>query len=417
MDSVVSSKEKPQILAIVPARSGSKSIPHKNARSFLGHPLLAYSIAAGLQAKSVSRVIVSTDDEEIAYLARKYGADVPFMRPADLAQDDTLDLPVFEHALNWFAKQEKYRPDIVVQLRPTSPLRPPDLVDRAVDALIKHKQADSARGVVPSGQNPHKMWKMTRDGSLQPLLKVKSIDEPYNAPRQQLPPTYWQTGHVDAICTSTILKKHSMTGEYIWPVLIDPRYTVDIDTTNDWRRAEWLAASGELDLVWPGKAKRPLPNNIRVLGHDFDGVLTDNRVWVNEEGREQVAANRSDGLGIKMLQQAGIQAAVISLEQNPVVARRCEKLGITYRTGIEDKVQALKELISEKNIAPESVVYVGNDTNDLPCFPIAGCAVAVADSHAEVLRQADLRLTKRGGHSAVRELCDLILANRTKEIE
>jgi len=413
----VSAKKNPEVLAIVPARGGSKSIPHKNIQSFLGHPLLVYSIAAGLQAKLVTRVIVSTEDENIAELSQKYGAEVPFMRPADLAQDDTLDFPVFEHALSWLAKQEKYRPDILVQLRPTSPLRPPGLVDHAVDTLIANKQADSVRGVVPSGQNPHKMWRIGKDGALQSLMKVKGVDEPYNAPRQVLPSTYWQTGHVDAIRTSTILKKRSMTGDTIWPVLIDPRYTTDIDAPNDWRRAEWLAQSGELDLVWPTKAPRALPASVQLLVLDFDGVLTDNRVWVSEEGREQVAANRSDGLGLKMLQKSSIQAAVISMEQNTVVAKRCEKLGIPYRTGIEDKAHALKELISEKGIAPENVVYIGNDTNDLPCFTLVGCAVAVADSHPDVLRQADLRLTKKGGHGAVRELCDLILANQTLENE
>jgi YrbI family 3-deoxy-D-manno-octulosonate 8-phosphate phosphatase len=406
---------KMEVLAIIPARGGSKSIPRKNIQPFLNHPLLAYSIAAGLQANSVTRVIVSTDDEQIAEVARQYGADIPFLRPSDLAQDDTLDLPVFTHALNWLATHEKFKPDVVIHLRPTSPLRPRDLIDRAVETLINNKQVDSARGVVPSGQNPHKMWKIGINGDMQTLLKVKGIAEPYNAPRQQLPPTYWQTGHVDAIRTSTITKKHSMTGDAIWPVVIDPRYTVDIDTPNDWRRAEWLASSGELDLVWPTRAPRPLPADVQLLVLDFDGVMTDNRVWVNEEGSEQVAANRSDGLGFILLRRAGVQSAVISMEQNPVVAKRCEKLDIPYLSGIEDKATALKSLMSNKGVAASNVVYIGNDTNDLPCFPLVGCAAAVADSHPDVLRQADLKLSKDGGHGAVRELCDLILANKTKE--
>lgn len=413
----MNAKKPPEVLALIPARGGSKSIPHKNARLFLGHPLVAYSIAAALQARAVTRVIVSTDDEDIAELARGYGAEVPFMRPAELAQDDTLDHPVFAHALAWLAKQERYKPDLVVHLRPTSPLRPPDLVDRAVETLLAHKQADSVRGVVPSGQNPHKMWKLGGDGAMQPLLKVKGVKEPYNAPRQALSPTYWQTGHVDAIRASTILMKKSMTGDTIWPVHIDPRYTVDIDTQSDWRRAEWLAASGELELVWPGRTTRRLPAKVELLVLDFDGVLTDNRVWVSQEGAEQIAANRSDALGMRLLLAAGVQAAVISMETNPVVARRCEKMGIPCQVGIENKAAALKKLISEKGLAPENVVYIGNDTNDLPCFPLVGCAVAVSDSHPEVLRQADLRLSSRGGHGAVRELCDLILADRTKENE
>lgn len=413
---MVKQSKKAEVLAIVPARGGSKSIPHKNIQSFSGHPLLAYSIAAGLHAKTVSRVIVSTDDNEIADIARQYGAGVPFLRPEELASDNSLDLPVFEHALDWLARQEKYKPDIVIQLRPTSPLRPPGLIDEAVELLRDHKQADSVRGVVLSGQNPHKMWKLNAEGSLKPLLKVKGIEEPYNAPRQKLPVTYWQTGHIDAIRTATILRKHSLSGDNVWPVFIDPRYSVDIDTTNDWRRAEWLAASGELDIVWPGKKPRPFPSKVSMLVFDFDGVLTDNRVWVNEEGKEQVAANRSDGLGIMMLMRSGVKAVVISLETNPVVARRCEKLGLPYRAGIENKPEVLREVIKQNNVSADGVVYVGNDINDLPCFPLVACAVAVADSHPEVLRQADFRLANKGGYGAVREICDLVLSQNQRRL-
>lgn len=403
--------KQPEVLAIIPARGGSKSLPRKNALPFLGHPLLAYSVAAATQSKRVTRTIISTDDREMAEAAKRYGAEAPFLRPAELAQDDTLDLPVFQHALSWLAKNEGYKPEVVVHLRPTSPLRPKGLVDRAIEILTKNKSADSVRGVVLAGQNPYKMWRLDEGGPMQPLLKVKGVSEPYNAPRQKLPITYWQTGHIDAIRTATITKKNSMSGENIWPVVIDPRFTVDIDNPNDWRRAEWLAASGELDMVWPGKAPRAFPKNVRMLVMDFDGVMTDNRVWVNQEGTESVAANRSDGLGLMMLMKAGVKAVVISMEKNPVVARRCEKLGIEHYLGIEDKATLLRQVLAEKKIAPAEAVYMGNDTNDLPCFPLVACGIAVADSHPEVLRQADLVLKNRGGHGAVRELCDLILAN------
>ncbi|MEX2144545.1 MAG: HAD hydrolase family protein [Anaerolineales bacterium] len=411
------SPKQPEVLAIVPARGGSKSIPRKNAQPFLGHPLVAFSIAAGLQSKSVGRVIVSTDDEALAELARHYGAETPFLRPTEYAQDDSPDLPAFQHALRWLAKNEKYRPDIVVQLRPTSPLRPRDLVDRSVETLLAHNEADSVRGVAPAGQNPYKMWTISKEGGMQPLLKTRGLAEPYNAPRQALPLTYWQTGHIDAIRTHTILKKGSMSGEVIWPVLIDPRYAVDIDTLNDWRRAEWLAASGELDMVRPGSAPRPLPSQVKLLVMDFDGVLTDNRVWVNEVGNEQVAANRSDGLGVKMLLKAGVTVLVISMEENPVVARRCEKLGISYKKGIANKGPLLQEILAERSVSANEAVFLGNDINDLPCFPLVACGVAVADAHPEVIRKADLVLGKRGGQGAVRELCDLILANNSKEIK
>ena len=127
---------KPEVLAIIPARGGSKGIPRKNIRLFAGYPLIAYSIAAGLQAATVTRVVVSTDDAEIAEIARSHGAETPFLRPVELAGDRALDLPVFEHALTWLAEKENYHPDIIVHLRPTTPIRPPDLVDRTVRLLL-----------------------------------------------------------------------------------------------------------------------------------------------------------------------------------------------------------------------------------------------------------------------------------------
>jgi CMP-N-acetylneuraminic acid synthetase len=189
-----------EVLTIIPARGGSKGLPRKNLHSFLGHPLIAFSIAAATQAKTVSRTIVTTDDEEIANVSKKYGAEVPFMRPSDLARDDTPDLPVFKHALGWLAKNEDYHPDIVIHLRPTSPVRPRSCVDDGVQLLMDHPEASSVRGVVPSSQNPHKMWWVdSNNGQMIPLLQVEGIAEPYNSPRQALPKTFWQTGHIAAI--------------------------------------------------------------------------------------------------------------------------------------------------------------------------------------------------------------------------
>jgi len=399
------------VLALVPARGGSKSIPRKNVMSFAGHPLLTYSIAAGLKARAVGRVIVSTDDAEISSVAREYGAEVPFLRPASLALDGTPDLPVFEHALAWLESHEGYRPEIVVQLRPTSPVRPPDCVDRAVETLLAHPEADSVRGVVPSGQNPYKMWRIEADGGMKPLLQ-DGFDEPYNMPRQALPPMFWQTGHVDAIRTSTILEKGSMSGDVILPLILDPRYTVDIDNPRDLERAEWLMASRELDLVRPGPGPRPLPEHVELLVLDFDGVLTDNRVWLDADGTEWVAAHRGDGWGIARLLESGVQVVVLSTETNPVVAARCRKLGIPAIQGVREKGPALLDLLRERGVAHDRVVYVGNDVNDLPCFPLAGCAVTVADGHPKALQQADWVLRARGGRGAVRELCDILLERR-----
>lgn len=410
------------VLAIIPARGGSKSIPRKNIRPLAGHPLIAYSIAAGLQSDSVNRVIVSTDDEEIAAIARQYGAETPFLRPAEYSQDTTTDFPVFTHALNWLADNENYEPDIVIQLRPTSPVRPPDLVETAVRILIDHPEADSVRGVVPSGQNPYKMWRINSVGRMVPLLQVEGIVEPYNSPRQTLPPTYWQTGHIDAIRTSTIFAKNSLSGDVIFPLVIDNSYTIDIDTLKDWELAEDLVNEGKLPMIMPAGAKdknwvpgvgqrRSLPTKPALVVFDFDGVMTDDRVWVDQNGHEMVAANRSDGMGIAMLRQAGIPMVVLSTETNLVVAARCQKLSLPVIQGLSDKARVLQDLLIEREIDPSQVVYLGNDVNDLACFPWVGCAVVVADAHPEVRDQADIVLTHNGGFGAVRELCDLILKN------
>jgi N-acylneuraminate cytidylyltransferase len=162
-------------------------------------------------------------------------------------------------------------------------------------------------------------------------------------------------------------------------------------------------------MVWPGKPPRRMPEAIRLLVIDFDGVLTDNRVWVDQDGREMVAANRSDSLGINRLRQAGVETVVISLETNPVVAARCRKMNVPWIQGENDKAAAIRKLLQERNINANEAVYLGNDVNDLPCFPLVGWAVAVADAMPEVAWQADSVLTRKGGRAAVRELCDLIL--------
>ncbi|MBN2386546.1 MAG: acylneuraminate cytidylyltransferase [Anaerolineales bacterium] len=407
--------KKPEVLALIPARGGSKGIPRKNIRDFAGHPLIAYSIAAGLQAATVGRVIVSTDDEEIAAVARAYGAETPFLRPTELAGDAATDLPVFEQALAWLAEHESYHPEVVVQLRPTSPIRPLDCVDDAVHLLQAHPEADCVRGVVPAGQNPHKMWRIdATSGHMQALLTVPGIAEPFNAPRQALPPVYWQTGHIDAVRTTSILEKHSLTGDVLCPLIIDPRYTVDLDNLWDWARSEWLVAFGGLAYVSPGRRRRSMPKKVSLLVLDFDGVLTDNRVWVDRKGRELVAAYRSDSLGLNVLRREGIEAFVLSMETDQVVAARCRKMKVPYIQGESDKARTLKNLMNERNVDPASVVYLGNDINDLPCFPLVGWAVAVADALPDVLAAADHVLSRPGGHGAVRELCDLILNQKSE---
>jgi N-acylneuraminate cytidylyltransferase len=406
MDRVV---EPQGVLALIPARGGSRAIPRKNVRLLGGHPLLAYSIAAARQAAHVSRVIVSTDDGEAADISRQYGAEVPFMRPAELATDEATDLQVFEHVLGELESREQYLPGVIVQLRPTSPFRPPGLVDRAIDLLRRHEHADSVRAITSSKQNPYKMWTMRPDGALAPLLST--IHEAFNQPRQQLPRTFSQTGHVDVMRRATIVRKRSMTGETILPVEVDAALAIDLDTPADWDFAEYLAAGGRLEIVRPDATKRGLPARVSLVVLDFDGVFTDNRVWTDEDGRESVASNRSDGLGLAELRRRGVKVIVLSTEPNPVVAARCRKLGIEYLQDVADKPAALAGVLAAGGVPSAEAIFVGNDINDVGCFAQVACAFAVNDAHEAARRAADRVLAKAGGHGAVRELCDLIVAH------
>ena len=403
--------KKPEVLAIIPARGGSKGIPRKNIKSFAGYPLIAYSIAAGLQSELTTRVIVSTDDEEIAEVARKWGAQTPFLRPAEFAADNTLDLPVFQHALTWLRDHEGYVPDVVVQLRPTSPARPRTLVDDAVRLLLDHPEADSVRGVVPADENPHKMWRVDPEtGLMSGLLKVEGIDEPYNAPRQKLPPVFWQTGHIDAIRPErTFMAGDSMSGKNILPLFLDPQFTIDIDTPFDWVRYEWLVCNAGLDMVWPGKRRRGLPKQVDLVVFDFDGVMTDDCVIVDQNGIESVRCSRADGLGVRLLRESGMNIIVLSSERNQVVMQRCKKLKIECIHGVLKKGEILENYLAEKKIDQKHVIYMGNDINDLPCFPLVGCAIAPSDANERVKNEADIVLMHKGGNGAVRELCDMLL--------
>jgi N-acylneuraminate cytidylyltransferase len=224
-------------LALIPARGGSKNPPHKNILSFRGKPLVVHSIEHALQAKSVSRVIVSTDSETIAEISRQAGAEVPFMRPAEYAGDLSPDLDVFRHALGWLDEHEGYRPEIIVHLRPTSPLRPPGLIDMGVERLLAHPEADSLRTVVPAPHTPYKMWRLNGD-YLEPLLTHPEFREPYNLPRQLLPPIHWQNAYLDVTRWTTVMERNSMTGDQILALVMSSGEDVDIDSLLDLKRAE-----------------------------------------------------------------------------------------------------------------------------------------------------------------------------------
>jgi N-acylneuraminate cytidylyltransferase len=233
------------VLALIPARGGSKGIPRKNLRLVGGRPLVARSIDHARASRRITRVIVSTDDLEIAAVARREGAEVPFLRPAELAGDATLDLPVFRHALRWLETQEGYRPELVVHLRPTSPFRDPARIDEAVELMLSHPDADALKSVCLAAQTPYKMW-TAEGGLLQPLLALPGEAEPYNLPRQALPRVVWQNGYVDVLRPSVLLERGLMHGHRILAFEVSADH-VDIDDEESLRRAERMLAEGAVE--------------------------------------------------------------------------------------------------------------------------------------------------------------------------
>jgi N-acylneuraminate cytidylyltransferase len=231
-----------EVLALIPARGGSKGIARKNVREIGGKPLVAWSIEHALASALIGRTIVSTEDDEIADVARAYGAEV-LDRPAELAADDSTDLDVFRHALGSLSEL----PEAVVHLRPTSPLRSPEVVDAAIRRLLDDPDADSLRSVSWPKQSPFKMWREA--GSyLEPLLD--DIPEAYNLPRQRLPEVWWQNGYVDVVRSRTVLEQSSMTGARILAFAIEGP-VVELDYEASIAEAERLLRAVELAPAAP----------------------------------------------------------------------------------------------------------------------------------------------------------------------
>lgn len=228
---MVDNKDTAQIVTIIPARGGSKGIKKKNIALLNGKPLLSYSIEYSLKCPLVKRTIVSTDDLEIADVAKKYGAEVPFIRPIEYAQDDTPDYPVFRHALDWLEQQENTKNDIFVLLRPTSPLRPEGLIEKGYYLLLKYPDASSVRTVALCKQHPYRMFKIKRY-FIVPVVNDSTF-EPYNIPRQKLPDLYFQTGDLEMMRRKALIEENSISGKTIVPLIISAADMIDIDEQKD----------------------------------------------------------------------------------------------------------------------------------------------------------------------------------------
>ncbi len=225
----------PSIFALIPARSGSKGVPHKNIKPLGNYPLIEWSITACKKVSLIDRIIVSTDSEEYAQISRKMGAEVPFLRPTEIAGDRSTDYDFIKHALDWFS-QNNGEPDYIVHIRPTTPFRDPVLIDEAIAAFINHPQATALRSVHPMSESAYKTFEIAPGGQLKRVASESTELDGANNARQQFPATYIANGYVDVLSTAFIRKKQLIHGNHVIP-FVTPTVN-EVDTEEDFSMLE-----------------------------------------------------------------------------------------------------------------------------------------------------------------------------------
>lgn len=376
-------------VAIIPARGGSKGVPGKNLRRVGGIPLVERAVRAVSAASGVDLVVVSTDDAAIAAVAEGAGARV-VARPAELAGDTASSESALLHALD-VLESEGARVGTVVFVQATSPFIPSEGISEAVDQIVSGR-FDS---VFSAYETYGFLWRRNAEGRAAAI----NHDAAHRPRRQDREPHYLETGAFYAFDAVGFRRfQHRFFGQ-VGIVEVPESSAVEIDDEQQLALAEALAAASAL----------PEPITASVLVTDFDGVHTDDTATVDSEGRESVRVSREDGMGVSRLRRAGIPMLILSTEQNPVVARRAEKLQVPVLHGVDDKASALAAWAAEHGIRLADIAYVGNDVNDLGALGIVGWPIAVANAHPQVKAAARVVLSRRGGEGAVREVIERML--------
>lgn len=380
------------VLAIIPARGGSKGIAGKNLKLVAGVSLVERAVRAALASSLIDRVIVSTDDATIAANAKSAGAEV-MDRSAALSGDDASS----ESALLDVLDRVDRVPRVIVFLQPTSPFIDPFDLDEAI-ARVR----DGVEDVVFSGVESFAfLWEVGAEGAL-----ATNHDKSVRPRRQDRAPQYLETGAFYVMDAAGFRAARFRFFGSVGMQIVDERSAIEIDTPFDLVLANAIA---EIE----GRNFWDLGIDVDAIATDFDGVHTDDRVFVGPEGMELVIANRADGMGVRMLRERGVPFLILSSELNPVVSARGAKLEVEVRQGIFDKASALRTWAAEIGVPLDRIAYVGNDINDLGALGIAGWPIAVADANPDVLAIARTVLRSNGGDGAVRELADRVLATKT----
>lgn len=386
-----------EVVAVIPARGGSKGVPRKNVRRVGGVPLVARAIAAARATASIDRVIVSTDDAEIAAVAEEWGAQM-IARPADIAGDTASSESALLHVLDMLAA-DRVDVDVLVFLQATSPFIDP----RDLESAIGLVRGDSFDSVFSAIETYGFLWSADASGTARGI----NHDPGMRPRRQDREAHYLETGAFYVMRSLGFRgARHRFFGR-VGVVEVAERSSIEIDTE------EQLALASAIAPLIEQRGGRGGFTNIEAVVTDFDGVHTDDTATVHADGGETVRVSRSDGMGVAELRRAGIPVLILSTETNPVVSARARKLRVEVRQGVDDKAAALTEWATQNGLPLANIVYVGNDINDLACLNLVGWPVAVPDAHPLVLAAARVVLTRTGGRGAVREVADGVLRSLT----
>ncbi|MGD8386729.1 MAG: methyltransferase domain-containing protein, partial [Desulfobacteraceae bacterium] len=396
-------------LCIIPARGGSKGIPRKNLVRVAGKPLIAWSIETALASDSLDRLVVSTDDEEIAAAAKSWGAEV-IHRPPELATDAASSESALLHVLDALMQRERYEAELIVFLQATSPYRWAADIDAAVNLLIQEGY-DSVFSAC--AQHFTGRWSQDESGCALPL----NFDPQSRPRRQDRPVEYLENGSIYVFKPQILRETGARMGGRIGIYPMPLERSFQIDSPEDLELFEKLMADNAPGQPLATSLQPRIPpvsmiKRIQLLALDFDGVLTDNRVWVDDEGHESVCCSRGDSWGLDRLKQAGILTVVVSTERNAVVEARCRKLHIPCISNARDKAAALSQLAASMKVDRATVAFVGNDTNDRDALRWAGIPILVGDADPTLEPLAVWVARASGGQGAIREICDIIVNAR-----
>tara|TARA_X000001036_G_scaffold374656_1_gene363136 strand:+ start:47 stop:1210 length:1164 start_codon:yes stop_codon:yes gene_type:complete len=386
--------QKPETIIVIPARGGSKRIKNKNLFLVNGIPLIDYTIQHALSSSFCSEIYISTDSELLKKHLKKFRVNI-IERPKNISGDTSSSELALINVLDYRKKIKKKDPTNIIFLQCTSPYRDNLDIDNAYEKF-QSKNYDSLLSVVKSKKF---IWKNSNN-----IFKTVNYDYKKRPREQDFNNFYEENGSIYITKVKNLRSSNNRLSGKIGFYEMNYFSSIQIDEPYDLKIiSSILPRRRSLDL-----------KKIQIIISDFDGVFTDNNLYLNDSGSESVKLSRSDGMAIQMLKEKDIKFVVISSEKNKVVHQRCKKLGIECFHGVKNKLDFLRNYLKNKKLKMNQVMYIGNDINDYECMRNCRISVTVNDGAEKIKQISDYILSKNGGNGAIRELAELILGDNNE---